>query len=136
MENDFDTTMEKADLIALLEKELSKREAELKKKEGPFEKAMAAHVKHVAVVLQKASQDVLSGKLKMENGRWCNVRQHIEDRVGSVPEGVEAIVTAIYRYKAAIQQIKYMRGGPTMRVTTSQVQTWLSGHMVTTRRRR
>lgn len=129
MDAEFETTMPKADLLRGLDGKLMALKLERARLDGAYQRKLKAHVANAAKVLAQAAKDIASGRLAPKEGRWCNVRQAIEDRIGEHPDDCAEIDRQIAGYEAAIHQVKFNRGDP-MRVTTSQVRAWLGGKTV------
>lgn len=132
MDAEFETTMPKADLLRGLDEKLMALKIERARADGAYQRKLKAYVANAAKVLAQAAKDVASGRLAPKHGRWCNVRQAIEDRIGESPEDCRDLDQQIAGYEAAIHQVKFNRGDP-MRVTTSQVRAWLGGTTVSKR---
>ena len=135
MLENFETTISKATLLSELRSRLGSLSLQLHQKRGAYQNDLSKHVKHVATVLRQAAKEVESGKLKPDNGGWCVARRKIEERIGEVPESLSALENKIRLYEAAIFQVTHSRGDP-MRVTTSQIESWLKGEPVVKGRRR
>jgi hypothetical protein len=129
----LETTMDRHVLLSALRGKLAELRKKLKESEAPHAREMAKHVAHTARVLAQAAEQIASGKLKPEHGTWCKAQHVIAERVGPVPEGTYEIEKEIRGYEAVIWQVEHSRGEK-MRVTTDQVQRWLSGETVGRRR--
>ncbi len=126
-DSDLVVNADKEDLLARLKKSLAELEARIEKGMPAEVGAHRAYAKHVAAVLQKASDDVRAGRLVPTQGRpsWCHVRSEIEARVRAkeVPEGQKVLRDRAREFEQAIAQVE-MHRRPYLLVSTSQWQKW------------
>lgn len=129
-EGSIETTMPKADLLKILGKKLVSLKKQRTKDAGAYQRALRIYVRDTVAALRWGAVQVKTGHIKPgARGRWCDLREQIERRIGDVPDSLEELDKQIAGYEAAIVQIKYHRGDP-LRVSTHQVREWLAGKEV------
>lgn len=141
--DDFETTMNKTDLLEELTTRLKKLKVEKARLTRVQDKAMKAWRLKAGNILAKAAMDMRTGKLRPGfrsgtdiEGTWCRVKYRIEQAIGSPPELLETVDYRISKFEAAIHQIQHSRTKEgVMRVNTRHIETWLKGETIERRRR-
>ena len=124
--DDLTTTMDKAVLLAELQKRLKVLLAKKPEADAKAKRDLEKFTKHMAKVFMSAGRRLLSGELKLAESR-TRVRvifDEVFEELGEPPEGTRALDYDIATYQAAVIQVEHARG-KWVKVTTNQMTRWL-----------